>query len=218
MPAVVGDQPCADRQAALVGGESRGQRPLQVPGGGESRGLAYPWAGLAADLFSRQRISGGQSAPTCEAACELLTPVPPAVAISWRRIFGISSRASDSSHHGLPGDALRLRRICGARRQNRVPRGDRVAGVEHFVVVDVGPDRVDRERVGKSHNQVAEDFRRVNLGCCFDRLRLLAGINVAAAEVIVGDLKSLGSASDHRDGSSTVARGGIPDRQTSCCR
>jgi hypothetical protein len=40
----------ADRQAAVVGGEPRRQRPLQVPGVREGRGLAYPRADLAADL------------------------------------------------------------------------------------------------------------------------------------------------------------------------
>jgi hypothetical protein len=48
LPAVVGDQPCADRQAAVVEAESEKQRPLQVPGVREGRGLAYPRAELAA--------------------------------------------------------------------------------------------------------------------------------------------------------------------------
>jgi hypothetical protein len=51
MPAVVGDQVCADRSAAMVSGEPQRQRPLQVPGVREGRALAYPRAGLAADVF-----------------------------------------------------------------------------------------------------------------------------------------------------------------------
>jgi hypothetical protein len=50
---------CHDRQAAVVRGPQR-QRPLQAPGVRESRGLAYPWAGLAADLLPHQQISAGQ--------------------------------------------------------------------------------------------------------------------------------------------------------------
>ena len=46
--AIVGDQPCADRQVAVVGGEPRRQRPLQVPGVREGRSLAYPRPSLAA--------------------------------------------------------------------------------------------------------------------------------------------------------------------------
>jgi hypothetical protein len=77
----MGNQLCADRPAAVVGGEPRRQRPLQVPRVQESRGLAYPRAGLAADVFRRQHISADQGALICgSVVCELLLPVPLAAA------------------------------------------------------------------------------------------------------------------------------------------
>jgi hypothetical protein len=47
LPAVLGDQPCADRPAAVVDGEAQRQRPLQVPGVREGRGLVDPRADVA---------------------------------------------------------------------------------------------------------------------------------------------------------------------------
>jgi len=45
----------------------KGSDRFKCPGVRESRGLAYPWAGLAADLLPHQHISAGQGALICEA-------------------------------------------------------------------------------------------------------------------------------------------------------
>jgi hypothetical protein len=40
---------------AVVGGKPQGQRPLQVPGVGEGRGVAHPWADMAANWQLNRR-------------------------------------------------------------------------------------------------------------------------------------------------------------------
>ncbi len=72
--AVIGNQLCADRPAAMVGGEPRRQRPLQVPGVREDRGLAYPWADLAADVFPRRGGCFTRCRPSSVRATECRPP------------------------------------------------------------------------------------------------------------------------------------------------
>jgi hypothetical protein len=72
VPSVVGDQPCADRQAAARSVVNReGNDRFKCLGVREGRGLAYPRAGLAAELNlephdkTREYAGGDGSVPPC---------------------------------------------------------------------------------------------------------------------------------------------------------